>query len=483
MNSTGSVGGKVRYVSYASLLWRPFFILVSVLVAVALAYFAVLSVSASEVGIGPVLIGFEARPAWRGESSVEVSPAGSLSAETHRTPVKLVFTVKEIAVDQAGELTRSGSPARESLSDWRGPVEARARALLYKLVAVAAAVAAMTIWLILRRWRWALAGAALGALAVLTLSWLTWATFDLGAFAEPRYTGSLAQAPEVIDFSQEVLANLDEYSDQVPRIAESLYRTINELQKLPADVPLDDAIRLLHVSDLHDSEAGAELLERVANLYEVDLVVDTGDIAELGLPFELDYPSSYLPLDVPYIWIGGNHDNPAVMETMKQIQGVTVLEDSFTEVDGLRIAGFADPSAGDILPRPATASMLEENQRLIEATLAANPPPPQIVAVHDPGQGRLLAGEVQVVLSGHTHMDAIEVVDGTVMATVGSTGAGGLRGFGNGNESPSSLQVLYFDRGSQDLLVIDTIVIYGFSQEFQVSRRVFRMVGRPLPRD
>jgi hypothetical protein len=69
-------------------------------------------------------------------------------------------------------------------------------------------------------------------------------------------------------------------------------------------------------------------------------------------------------------------------------------------------------------------------------------------------------------------MNTIEAIDGSVLIDAGTTGAGGLRGF-EASESPSSLQVLYFDAGTRQLLAVDTIVIYGFSQEFQISRRVF----------
>ena len=445
----------------------------TMIVAALLAYFAVMLVSTQEVEIGPVIVEFHTRPSWRGLSIVELPPAGSLRADTHRTPVELVYTLKEISVDRVEELTREDSASREALRNWHEPVESHTRAFLLKITVVAALTAGSIVWLIKRRWRWALAGTAVGAIIALTLFWLTWSTYDFKAFAEPSYTGSLARAPEVVGFSQEFLANLDTYSDQVPRIADNLYRTVNELQHLPDSLPLEDSIRVLHVSDLHNSGAGAQLLTRVVNLYAIDLVIDTGDISELGLPFELDYPRSFLPLNVPYIWISGNHDSRLVSETMRQINGVTVLDNTFTTAAGMTIGGFPDPSTVSLLPRVATGSELAENSIVILDLVRSNTNAPEIVAVHDPGQAEQLPGTVPVVLSGHTHMSSIEVTDSTVIINAGSTGGGGLRGFESGRESPISLQVLYFNDVSRHLMAVDTIAIYGISQEFQVTRRIF----------
>ncbi|RJQ42326.1 MAG: metallophosphoesterase [Gaiellales bacterium] len=450
-------------------------------IAAVMAFLTMILVAPTEVQVGPVLIGFEARPSWGGHTVVELPPAGSLHAQTHRAPVELVFTLKEIAVDQAADLTREGSAAREELRMWREPVTGAARMLLLR-TAVAAALAAGSIaWLARRRWAWVAAGMALGLTVAAGLSLLVWYSYDLDAFSQPEYTGNLARAPEIVGFSHEFLANLETYSDQVPRIAENLYRTVNELQRLPDGMPLEDSIRVLHVSDLHNSEAGAALLQRVTGLYDIDFVIDTGDISELGTPFELGYPGTFLPLEVPYLWIAGNHDSGLVSETMAEIDGVTVLDGDFRTVEGLTVGGFPDPSAASLIPRVATGSELEEDSRMILAAVREAKPAPDIIAVHDPGQARRLTGVVPVVLSGHVHRDSIDVTDGTVLINAGSTGGGGLRGFEAEGETPSSLQVLYFNRSTHKIMAADTIVIYGFSQEYTVARQIFSGTDAPVP--
>jgi hypothetical protein len=114
---------------------------------------------------------------------------------------------------------------------------------------------------------------------------------------------------------------------------------------------------------------------------------------------------------------------------------------------------------------------------MIVDIIDADPPVPDIAAVHDSGQASLLPGLVPVILSGHIHRSSVDVVDGSILINAGSTGAGGIRGVERASETPSSVQVLYFDPGTVRLVAVDTIVIYGFSQEFQVSRRVFAENG------
>jgi len=80
---------------------------------------------------------------------------------------------------------------------------------------------------------------------------------------------------------------------------------------------------------------------------------------------------------------------------------------------------------------------------------------------------------VLAVIDGQTHQEDITVKDGTVFLNADTTGGGGPRGFNDNGESPTSLQVLYISRDSLRLEAVDTILIYGYQQEFSVRRRVF----------
>lgn len=442
--------------------------------AAAAGYAAFVLAATTQVTIGPVTAAFSLAPAWHGKSIVALPPAGSFEADTHSAPVEVRYELKEIAVSQVEELTDPASPSRQALDGWQEPVGGAVRSLLLRVALLSAAAGGLLALLLRRRWQWLLAGAAAGLLSAVLVGSLAWQTYDTAAFREPRYQGSLEYAPEVLAFSQETLANLSAYEDRVPEIAQSLFRTVSELHRLPPSFLEGGTIRVLHISDMHRSGAAASLVKRITSMYGIDLMINTGDETDLGTPLEAGYPSTYLPLPAPVVWIGGNHDSPVISDTMKRLPGVTVLEGGFTFLAGLDIAGFPDPAAASLNPAPASDAVQAAEADRIAGLVRSHYPRPFIVAVHDPKQAARLPGMVPVVLNGHTHREQISVSDGTVYLDGGSTGAGGFRGFdSNGGESPHTLHILFIQKEPQKLLAVDTITIYGFSQEFSVTRRVF----------
>jgi len=314
------------------------------------------------------------------------------------------------------------SQARAELENWREPVGREAGLLIVKVSLAAMLAGGAVAGLLHRRWQWALAGVATGLATVLVVGGLAYGTYDMDAFSEPRYSGSLTFAPEVLAFSQETLANLDEYENRVPEIADSLYRTVSALNQLPEAPPEEDTIRVLHVSDMHSSAAAAGLVRTTADLYNVDFVIDTGDLTDLGTSLEVRYPSSYLPMKVPYLWIAGNHDTPTIIKTMESTPGVTVLGGRFVEEDGVVVGGFPDPAALSANPQPSSDGRLAQEAARIAGIVDSHDPKPFIVAVHDPKQAARLDGKVPVVLNGHTHRESVVVENGIVFLDAGSTG-------------------------------------------------------------
>lgn len=451
--------------------------LVSGMVTLALAamagYFALIVASPTEITVGPVRVEFALKPAWHGKTVVEVPPAGAVEADTHKVPAIGVFSLKEITVTDIDELTDPDSPSREALENWREPVRNSALSLFLRLLIVAAAAGAAVAGVVRRSLKWGLSGAAVGLAVAMLVTGVAYSSYNTAAFSEPRYTGGIAYAPDILAFSEDTLSNLDAYEDRVPEIAESLYKTVSELHRLQPQFSEAAYTRIVHVSVMHNSSAAAGLLERVIDLYGPDFVIDTGDLTELGLPAEGRYPLSYLPLSVPYLWIAGNHDSPAIVQVMRGIPVVTVLNGEFVTLEGVKVGGFPDPASLNLSPSPVSDSLLAEEAAGILDKVDRQESKPFIVAVHDPKQAAQLAGEVPVVLNGHTHRQNITIRDGTVFLDAGTTGAGGFRGFDRGGELPSTLFVLYIQKEPLQLVAVDSLTIYGYSQEFSVQRRVF----------
>ncbi|MFA5801978.1 MAG: metallophosphoesterase [Thermoleophilia bacterium] len=472
-NSNPAAESEAEHRDYLMKAGRLLVSLFILMIAAASGYMVLILASQTDFTVGPVHAEFELKPAWYGKSIVDLPPAGTIEADTHSGPAIARYSLKEIAVTEVSELTDPESPSRQALQDWQGPVRSQVRSLLMRILILSALTGGAICALIKRRWQWGIAGALTAMLTAALVAGMVWQTYDMEAFREPRYSGSLTYAPDVVAFSEETLANLDDYETRVPEIAASLYRTISQLHQLPGALSDGDTIRIVHVSDMHRSAAAAKLVRQTVDLYQADFVVDTGDLTDLGTPFEAGYPSTYLPLPKPYLWIGGNHDSPTITTTMRGLAGVTVLESQYTDISGVIIGGFPDPASVNLSPNPLSDAILANDAARILKSVESQDPRPFIVAVHDPKQAALLPGRVPVVLNGHTHREGITVKDGTVFLDAGTTGGGGFRSFSGSAESPNSLQVLYITKNPLKLVAVDSISIYGFSQEFSVTRHVF----------
>ena len=93
---------------------------------------------------------------------------------------------------------------------------------------------------------------------------------------------------------------------------------------------------------------------------------------------------------------------------------------------------------------------------------------PDVLAVHDARLAEDAIGEVPLVLAGHTHERFLESRDGTLIMTVGSTGATGLGSFIVEAELTYEAQVIYFRDGAP--VAYDYISLSGLGGDFEVER-------------
>jgi predicted MPP superfamily phosphohydrolase len=241
-----------------------------------------------------------------------------------------------------------------------------------------------------------------------------------------------------------------------------LYRTGVALPVTPIG---DDTLRVLHVSDLHLNPAGFDLEETIARQFDVDVVVDTGDLTDWGSVPETQLLDRLGRLGRPLVYVRGNHDSPQVQAAVDRLPNTTVLDGRPADVAGLRLLGTGDPRfTPDQETRRAPAEedeQVRETGRRLQATAADERPPPDLVAVHDPIAAEPLAGQVPLVLAGHRHEREVSERDGTVLMVQGSTGGAGLRGLRNEEPTPLTCSVLYLDRGTHRLLAYDDITLGG----------------------
>jgi predicted phosphodiesterase len=231
------------------------------------------------------------------------------------------------------------------------------------------------------------------------------------------------------------------------------------------------------VSDLHVNPLGAELVVRLATDLHVDAILDTGDVTTFGLGVEARFGALLAQAPVPYLLVPGNHDSMANRLELGQVEGIRVLDGELVTVGGVRILGIADPTftaSNEVSTEEANArkaALTGDVRRQVEVE------DPDLLAVHDPAQAVAATGIVPVVVAGHIHKRSEAVVDGTLVLTIGSTGATGLGTFTVETARPYEAEVLRFS--GDELVAIDHLSVSGIDGGFTLERRLVE--PRSLP--
>lgn len=459
------------------MLERSRAVLIVVAVALAGAYVAVAVAGAIQRPVGPFDAQLSLHPSLHGQSVLEVPPLGDVRFRTHSGPVRLevrVRTVRPVAVarlaDQHADLREVGDQVRDDL-------QRAVLLLVLRDTALAVGGAALAALLLLRAPRPAFAAAGCALAVLVATSGVVAATFSAKALTEPEFTGALTYAPAVIGDARDVVRRLDDYSRQLGGLVTNVVDLYGTASTLPTFRTAPDTVRLLHVSDLHLSPSAYPLIKAVAKQFDVDVVLDTGDVTDHGSSVEDAYVSGIAGLGVPYVYVRGNHDSVGTEAAVRSQPGTVVLDDGYpVSVAGLTIMGQADPrftpdkrTKDDTAPKEELRAVGRHLLDVVETQSEL----PDIVAVHDPISAEPLIGHVPLVLAGHTHERDVTVKDGTRLMVEGSTGGAGLRALEGDTPTPVEMTVLYFDGSDGTLQAYDEITLGGLGlSDARIRRQV-----------
>jgi predicted MPP superfamily phosphohydrolase len=309
-------------------------------------------------------------------------------------------------------------------------------------------------------------------------------SLDTEAWRDPKPAGLLTKAPLILGDLRTAPARVSTYRDQLAdllRTGTGVYRKVATLPEPPAA----DAIRLLHVSDIHLNPATFALVQALVEQYRVDAVVDTGDLVDWGTPAENAFTAQIATLGVPYVFVKGNHDSDGIADAVAGQPNAVVLtrDGGPREVAGLRFAGMADPR---FTPDKTTGDD-DKPQRVSEAAAelaqALNGADVDVLCVHDPAAARALEGIAPLVLAGHTHQRSVRRAGDTLVLVQGTSGGSGLRGVQHDPPHPISLSVVYLDRGTRRLWGVDDITLGGIGAvTVSVERRDAAQLTQGVPR-
>ena len=190
-----------------------------------------------------------------GLTKVIVPPLGTVSAPTHTSPLVFDIQLSRLDFTALGEVLDSGG-TDELATQLEDGLRGLAAALTVRLLLGGLVIGALTGALLPRR-RWTLvaAGAAGGLLVTGACMLLSAATFDVDAFEQPKFSGELVRAPQVMEAVDRGVRSFEELRSRYETGAERLSELL-ALVAQPNQSPSEDSVSILHVSDIHSNPSG-----------------------------------------------------------------------------------------------------------------------------------------------------------------------------------------------------------------------------------
>jgi predicted phosphodiesterase len=358
--------------------------------------------------VGPFDATVGIRPSLSSNTTVRLAPLGTIVLDTHDWPLAFNLQADQIGLDDAERIANNPQSIETLGDDVAEDVRAAVARLAVRCLLAAALGGLLGALAARLNWKAAAGGAAGGSLVLLTLGGGTALTFDANAVSEPRYTGLLTAAPEAVGDVEEVVERVDEYRSQLRDLVSNVVTLYVAAESLPTFEPDGDTIRVLHVSDIHLNVGAFDLIRRITDEFGIDAVVDTGDLTDWGTGPESQLVSEIGRLDVPYVFVRGNHDSRQVQRAVAGQPNAVVLDDDVATVAGLRLWGIGDPRYTPNKDEEAAGSEQDVAdefapdvaERFAEAEAGGEV---DAALVHDPRIAADLGGCVPLVLAGHTH--------------------------------------------------------------------------------
>lgn len=186
--------------------------------------------------------------------------------------------------------------------------------------------------------------------------------------------------------------------------------------------PRGPCVRILQISDLHNSVRGFRFASALAEAVEPDLIVDTGDLSGVG-----GFPEVLLlwmlhRIRRSQVLAPGNHDSATTNRVLRRMGAVVLDRPMLAEIAGVRIWGYADPNRSPMGGPPYSLELARRAARSVRPPEGVGP---YLIAVHDDAMVGRLPPEATMVLSGHGHVSRVWRRGSAVHLRCGSTGGGG----------------------------------------------------------
>jgi len=417
-------------------------------------------------------LGLGVSPSLNGKTELCIPPFGEITASTHKTPVKLRVVLERIYPNEISQVAIGVNDQKELVRKVEAEAKKAIKQFIFRLLVLAAVGGAAGAAISPRKRGYkVLAGALVGVICAGTIIAGTYISYDVYAFKQPRYSGALSAAPWATEALAKRLSDIKTFRKEIKDIAGNVghfYSKIDSWHPIKKST-----IKILHVSDIHNNPAAVDLIRRVVEDFDIDVIVDTGDITDFGTPLETKLIEGLSSLPIPYVYVAGNHDSSETVSLMKKMKNVIVLDGKEIDIKGIKILGFSDPSSGTYDVRADTKA-IDALNKTVRKMLLGGQEGPLILAVHNPRAANGLIGKVPIILVGHTHKARLIDKGGCIIDNAGTTGAAGIRTFKTQEGVPYTLSILQIDRSQKRLVAVDSLEVVGAEQEFRLQRDLIK---------
>lgn len=418
--------------------------------------------------------------ALKGSTTINLPPIGILKAYTHTAPITVNIMLQNIDLDLVKAIVDRIHDKSELFLLLKDDVLKAIKILALKTVALGLAGAAFTAFCLKLKKKEFITCILISLLLVITLLGSVYMSYDITAFDKPEYFGTLKAAPWLVGIWNKGLSQINELGQQLKHMSDGISMVFSRMDNLASTE--ESIVRVLHVSDIHNSPAAFDFMEQIIKNFNVDFVIDTGDITDYGTLLEDMVIKKLSQLPVDYLFAAGNHDSPKTLELIKDVDNVTILDGEIITVKGISILGF--PDAGSVtadIDSPGEMDILKLNL-MIRDKLSSLEKMPDILAVHNPKSTEGIAGLAPIILNGHVHKASLKEDNNSLIINAGTTGAAGIRRIQSKSEQPYSAVLLYFKKNEDpekpQLFAVDIIKISNFKTSFQVERIFFDQEGK-----
>ncbi|WP_242909640.1 metallophosphoesterase family protein [Actinomadura terrae] len=435
--------------------------------------------------VGPTDVQLSFTPSWGGGTTLKLPPLGALHLDTHWGPVSLQARVTDLRPEEARKLIENDAELDRVTDQIAEQIRHGVIVMVARAIALALASGFVVSLALFRSWRRALISLAASATGLVALALTAALTFNPQSVAEPRYTGLMANAPQVVGDTQSVAARFSVYRAQLAHLVGNVSKLYAATSTLPTYEPDPSTLRVLHVSDIHINPAAWDVIRSVSTQFQVDVIIDSGDLMDHGTKAEDKFADDITDLKIPYVYVRGNHDSKNTQKAVARQKNAIVLDDTTRTVEGLNIYGVGDPR---YTPDKSTrddyvgADQLRAEGLTLADRLRSTGRLPDIAVAHDPAESEAFSGLTPLILSGHAHTRSTKLLPtGTRLFVQGSTGGAGLRGLEKEQPTPIELSVLYFSRASHRLQGWDDLRLGGLGlTSAQIERHLEPDPDRPI---